>query len=207
MTTKRLRRAEALKGRKKKKSTRMIYLLVILGSIFIVLLIFFVILFSALFPAGGKDYVKKKEKYAVTIYFSDKQERFLVPETRYIIKEDNDALQAKEIVKALLDGSKTGLINTYPSGVTVKDVKVSNDGTAFINFDANLSRLHPGGSAAEMASIYSLVNSLTENIYNIKQVKIIVDGAELTSIKGHISTRKVFRRDTELIVKAQEGKS
>ncbi len=207
MTTKRLRRAEALKGRKKKKSTRMIYLLVILGSIFIVLLIFFVILFSALFPAGGKDSVKKKEKYAVTIYFSDKQERFLVPETRYIIKEDNDALQAKEIVKALLDGSKTGLINTYPSGVTVKDVKVSNDGTAFINFDANLSRLHPGGSAAEMASIYSLVNSLTENIYNIKQVKIIVDGAELTSIKGHISTRKVFRRDTELIVKAQEGKS
>ena len=207
MTTKRQRRAEAIKGRKKKKSTRMIYLLAILGSIFIVLLIFFVILFSALFPTGDKDSLKKKEKYAVTIYFSDKQERFLVPETRYIIKEEDDALQAKEIVKALLDGSKTGLVNTYPSGVSVKDVKVNNDGTAFINFDDNLSKLHPGGSAAEMASIYSLVNSLTENVSSIKQVKIIMEGSELTSIKGHISTRKAFRRDTELIVKAQEGKS
>jgi hypothetical protein len=207
MTTKRLRRAEALKGRKKKKSTRMIYLLAILGSIFIVLLIFFVILFSALFPAGGKDALKKKEKYAVTIYFSDKQERFLVPETRYIIKEKDEALQAKEIVRALLDGSKTGLINTFPSGVNVIDVKVNNDGTALINFDANLSKLHPGGSAAEMASIYSLVNSLTENINNIQKVKIVVDGGELTSIKGHISTKNAFRRDPELIVKAKEGKS
>lgn len=207
MTTKRQRRADALKGRKKKKSTRMIYLLAILGSIFIVLLIFFVILFSALFPTVDNDSLRKKEKYAVTIYFSDKQERFLVPETRYIIKEENDALQAKEIVKALLDGSKTGLINTYPSGVTVQDVKVNNDGTAFINFDANLSKLHPGGSAAEMASIYSLVNSLTENVSSIKQVKILVDGDELTSIKGHISTKKAFRPDPELIVKAQEGKS
>lgn len=207
MTTKRQRRAEALKGRKKKKSTRMIYLLAILGSIFIVLLIFFVILFSALFPAVDKDSLKNKQKYAVTIYFSDKQERFLVPETRYIIKEEDDALQAKEIVKALLDGSKTGLINTYPLGVAVKDVKVKNDGTAFINFDANLSKLHPGGSAAEMASIYSLVNSLTENVSSIKQVKIIVEGRELTSIKGHISTKKAFRSDPDLIVKAQEGKS
>lgn len=207
MTTKRQRRAEALKGRKKKKSTRMIYLLAILGSIFIVLLIFFVILFSALFPAVDKDSLKKKEKYAVTIYFSDKQERFLVPETRYIIKEENDALQAKEIVKALLDGSKTGLINTYPSGVTVKDVKVNNDGTAFINFDANLSKLHPGGSTAEMASIYSLVNSLTENVSSIKQVKILIDGDETASINGHISIRIAFRPDPELIVKAQEGKN
>jgi hypothetical protein len=206
MTTKRQRRAEALKGRKKKKSTRMIYLLAILGSIFIVLLIFFVMLFSALFPAVDKDSLKNKEKYAVTIYFSDKQERFLVPETRYIIKEEDDALQAKEIVKALLDGSKTRLINTYPSGVSVKDVKVNN-GTAFINFDANLCSLHPGGSATEMASIYSLVNSLTENVSSIKQVKILVDGDELASIKGHISTRKAFRSDPELIVKAQEGKS
>jgi len=207
MTTKRQRRAEALKGRKKKKSTRMIYLLAILGSIFIILLIFFVILFSALFPAVDKDSLEKKEKYAVTIYFSDKQERFLVPETRYIIKEEDDAFQAKEIVKALLDGSKTGLINTYPSGVAVKDVKVNNDGTALINFDANLSKLHPGGSAAEMASIYSLVNSLTENVSSIKQVKILVEDSELTSIKGHISTKKAFRSDPELIVKTQEDKS
>ncbi len=46
-----------------------------------------------------------------------------MPEKRYVIKEEDPALQAKEIVKALLEGSKEGLVNTFPAGVTVKRCK------------------------------------------------------------------------------------
>ncbi|HOD30331.1 MAG TPA: GerMN domain-containing protein [Smithellaceae bacterium] len=207
MTTKRQRRVAAAKNRKKKKSTRILYLLAILGSIFIVLVIFFLILFNALFPAVDKDSLRKKEKYAVTIYFSDRQERFLLPEKRYVIKEDNPARQTEEIVKALLNGSKAGLIDTFPDGVEVKDVNVDRGGTASVNFNSNLKKLHPGGSAAEMITIYSLVNSITQNVDEVKRVKILVEGKETSSIKGHISTKNYFQPNKELIVKAQEGKS
>ena len=192
MTSKRQRRSEESKGKKRKKSTRILYFSLILGGIFALLVFFFVILFNALFPPVDMDALKKKEKQIAIIYFSDPQERFLMPEKRYVIKEEDPAAQAKEIVKALLEGSKEGLVNTFPAGVTIRDVKVDDAGIAFVNFSKNLTKLHPGGSTAEMATIYSLTNSITENVPGIKKVKILVEGKELSSIKGHISTQKCF---------------
>lgn len=207
MVTKRQRRFEEIKDKKKKKSTRIIYFSLILGGIFALLVFFFVILFNALFPPVDMDALKKREKHLAIIYFSDPQERFLMPEKRYVYIENDSAQQAKEIAKALLDGSKTGLVNTFPVGAVVKDVKVDDEGTAFINFTRNLTKLHPGGSTAEMATIYSLTNSVTENVSSIKKVKILVDGKELPSLKGHISTKKAFAPNRELFVPAQEENS
>jgi len=199
MTTKRQLRSETIKDKKTKKSTRIIYLSVILGGIFVLLVVFFVSLFSALFPPVDMDAMKKKEKQIAKIYFSDEQERFLRPEKRYVVKEADAALQAREIVQALLEGSKDKLVNTFPHGVAVRDVKIDGD-VASVNFSKSLTKLYQGSSASEMATIYSLTNSITENIPGIKKVKILVEGKELSSIKGHISTRKAFSPDLELII-------
>lgn len=207
MATKRQRRFEEIKDKKKKKSTRKIYFSLIMGGMAILLIIFFVILFNAVFPPVDMDGSKKKEKHLVVIYFSDPQERFLIPEKRYIFIDNDSAQQAREIAKALVDGSKTKLVNTFPAGVGIKDVKVDDKGTAFVNFSKNLIKLHPGGSTAEMATIYSLTNSITENVSGIKKVKILVDGKELPSIKGHISTRNAFTPNPDLCVPSKRENS
>jgi hypothetical protein len=49
-----------------------------------------------------------------------------------------------------------------------------------------------------MATIYSLTNTLTKNVPAIKAVKILVEGKELPSIKGHISTLAAFVPDADL---------
>ncbi|OPY85277.1 MAG: Sporulation and spore germination [Smithella sp. PtaU1.Bin162] len=207
MATKRQRRSDEIKDKKKKKSTKVLYFSLILAGVIALLVFFFVTLFNALFPPVDMDALKKREKHLAVVYFSDPQERFLVPEKRYIYIENDSAHQAKEITKTLLDGSKSGLVNTFPAGVSVKDVKVDDAGTASINFTKSLTKLHPGGSTAEMATIYSLTNSVTENVSSIKKVRILVDGKELPSIKGHISTRKAFFLNRELYVPSQEGNS
>jgi len=207
MTTKRQRRSENIKEKKIKKSTRILYLSLILGGIFVLLVLFFVTLFNLIFPPVDMDALKKKEKQIAKIYFSDPQERFLMSEKRYVIKENDAAAQAKEIVKALLEGSKVGLINTFPAGVVLIDVKVGDAGIAFVNFSKNLIKKYQGGSTAEMATIYSLTNSITQNIPSIKKVKILVEGKELSSIKGHISTRKAFSPDLELLIPEKEKNS
>jgi hypothetical protein len=204
MATKRQRRSEEIKGKKKKKSTRIIYFSIIMAGIVGLLIFFFVILFSALFPPVDTDALKKKERHLAIIYFSDQQERFLLPEKRYVYNEADLAQQVKEITKALLDGSKNRLVNTFPAGVTVRDVKVNKEGTAMISFSKSLTKLHPGGSTAEMATIYSLTNSVTENVSGVKKVKILIDGNEISSIKGHISTKKEFAPDRELFAPVQE---
>lgn len=200
MTTKKQLRSENIKEKKIKKSTKLFYLSLIIGGGIVILIIFFVTLFSALFPPVDVDAMKKKEKYIVKIYFSDQQERFLKSEKRFVNKESDMALQAKEIVRALLDGSKNGLVNTFPKGVTVHDVKISGDGIASVNFSKDLLKSYEGSSTSEMATIYSLTNSITQNMPSIKRVKILMDGKDLPSIKGHISTRKAFSPDSELIV-------
>ncbi|PKN06106.1 MAG: hypothetical protein CVU72_06170 [Deltaproteobacteria bacterium HGW-Deltaproteobacteria-7] len=207
MSTKKQRRSEDFKDRKKKKSTRVIYLVAIISGVVLLLVLFFVILFNALFPPVDMEALKKKEKKIAEIYFSDAQERFLVAEKRYIFKSDDAAEQAKEVVKALLAGSKTGNVNTFPANVTLKDVKMDKEGVAQVNFSNNLIKSHPGGSTAEMATIYSLTNTLTSNISDIKAVKILVDGKELPSIKGHISTLHPFRPDSDLYTPVKEEKN
>jgi hypothetical protein len=207
MTTKRQLRSENIKEKKTKKSTRILYLSLILGGIFVLLVLFFVTLFNLIFPPVDMDALKKKEKQIAKIYFSDPQERFLMPEKRYIIKENDAAAQAKEIVKALLEGSKVGLVNTFPAGVVLIDVKVGDAGIAFVNFSKNLIKKYQGGSTAEMATIYSLTNSITQNVPSIKQVRILVEGKELPSIKGHISTQKAFSPDLELLIPEKKKNS
>jgi len=198
MSTKKQRRSEDFKDRQKKKSTRIAYLVAIIGGVVVILVIFFVILFNAIFPPVDMEAMKKKERKPFEIYFSDAQERFLVGEKRFLFKEEDPAQQAKEIVKVLLDGSKTGLVDTFPPNVALRDVKIDKDGIASVSFSANLTKQHPGGSTAEMATIYSLTNTLAANIPAIRGVKILVEGKELPSIKGHISTAQVFEPDRDL---------
>lgn len=210
MSTKKQRRSENFKDRKKKKSTRIVYLVAIISGVVLLLVLFFVILFNALFPPVNMEALNRK-KIIADVYFSDPQERFLVPEKRVIYKEDDAALQAKELIGALLDGSKTksktGNINTFPARVALKDIQLDKDGLARVNFSAGLTTLHPGGSTAEMMTIYSLTNTLTENIPEIKTVKILVEGRDLPSIKGHISTAHPFKPDPDLYAPVKEEKS
>ena len=207
MSTKRQRRSVNFKDRQKKKSTRLAYLAAIIGGAVLVLVLFFVVLFNALFPAVDTEALKKKEKRVAEIYFSDLQERSLIAEKRHVVKEDDPAQQGAEIVKALLDGSKTGNLPTFPPHVTLRGIRLDKEGVALVDFSADLIKFHPGGSTAEMVTIYSLTNTLTANVPDIKAVKILVEGKELSSIKGHISTINPFKPDPDLLVPIKEENS
>ncbi len=198
MVTKKKRRTDEIRGKKKKKKMKKSLLFLIVITTVACLILFFVILFEYVFPPTQKN-VAKREKQEVVLYFSDANERFLIPEKRYIPKEESSEAKAKEIVKALLDGSKMKLVNTFPEKVTVESVKIDDKQIAYVSFDENLIKYHPGGSASEMATIYSLANSLTRNIRDIKGVKVLIGGKEVESLKGHIDTRQPFNMNKELL--------
>jgi len=182
-------------------------LIVLMTALVGFLVFMFLTIFDYVYPPvdGKGTAVKKKEKQAVTLYFSDGNERFLVPEKRFVPKEEKPADQAREIVRALLDGSKTGLINTFPDKVEVLSVHIDGD-TAVVSFNKALTANHPGGSASEMASIFSLTNSLAENVPAVRKVKILVSGKEIPSLKGHVDTRSPFTPNRDLIVaSSREG--
>jgi hypothetical protein len=201
MATKKQRRTDEVKHKKTRKNRRFLLLSVIIGVSVVFLVIFFITLFDYIYPPASGKYTaaKKKDKQEVTLFFSDPNERFLIPEKRFIPKENGPQEQAQEMVKALLSGSKTGLVNTFPEHAELQSVKMEGGDTLLVNFSESLAANHPGGSTAEMATVYSLTNTLTVNIPAIKKVKILIGGKERESLKGHIGIKNPFTINRELI--------
>ena len=210
MATKKQMRTAQVRHKKTKKGRRLVLLSVIVVVSVVFLAIFFITLFDYIYPpaSGKKTASKKRDKQEVTLYFSDANERFLVPEKRLIPKEKEPEEQAKEIVLALIagPGPKTGLVNTFPLKAEIEGVKREGEDTLSVNFRESLVANHPGGSAAEMATVYSLTNTLITNLPAIKSVRILIGGKEKESLKGHIGLRNPFMMNRELIAPAAPPK-
>jgi hypothetical protein len=208
MATKRQRRTDEVKHKKTKKKKRVLLLSVIVVASVVFLAIFFITLFDYIYPpaAGKHTAAKKRDRQEVTLFFSDANERFLVPEKRFIPKESEPEAQAVEMIKALIAGSKTGLVNTFPEKSELQGVSREGDDALSVNFRESLVTNHPGGSAAEMATVYSLTNTLTTNLPTIKRVRILINGKERESLKGHIGLHNPFMMNRELIAPAPPPK-
>lgn len=208
MVTKKQKRTREIKVKKKKKNIRKSILILIVTIVVVFLGLLFISIFEYVFPPTHESTVRKKEKKLVILYFSDSSERFLKPEERYVLKRNNPTEQAGEVVKALLDGSKKRFINTFPENVILEKIRIDEEQTAYVSFDKGLVQRHPGGSASEMATIYSLTNSLIQNISDIKKVKILIEGKEAESLKGHISIKHPFTMNRDLLAPgSKEGSS
>jgi len=208
MATKKQRRTDEVKHKKTKKSRRVLLLSVIVVVSVVFLAIFFITLFDYIYPpaAGKHTAAKKRDKQEVTLFFSDANERFLVPEKRFIPKESEPESQAREMIQALIAGSKTGLVNTFPEKAELQGVKREGEDILSVNFRESLVANHPGGSAAEMATVYSLTNTLTTNLPAIKRIRILIGGKERESLKGHIGLHNPFMMNRELIAPAPPPK-
>jgi hypothetical protein len=208
MATKKQKRTDEVKHKKTKKKRRVLLLSVIVVVSVVFLAIFFITLFDYIYPpaTGKQTAAKKRDKQEVTLFFSDANERFLVPEKRFIPKENEPEAQAREMVKALIAGSKTGLVNTFPEKAELQGVSREGDDALSVDFRESLAANHPGGSAAEMATVYSLTNTLTTNLPAIKRIRILIGGKERESLKGHIGLRNPFMMNRELIAPAAPPK-
>jgi hypothetical protein len=208
MATKKQRRTDEVRQKKTRKKRRFLLLSVIVVASVVFLAIFFITLFDYLYPpaTGKHTATKKRDKQEVTLFFSDANERFLVPEKRFVAKEKEPEMQAQEIVKALLAGSKTGLVNTFPDKAELQGISMEGSDMLVVSFHESLVAHHPGGSTAEMATLYSLTNTLTANIPAVKKVKVLVGGKERESLKGHVGLQQPFTMNRELIVPAAPPK-
>jgi hypothetical protein len=80
-------------------------------------------------------------------------------------------------------------------------LEIAEGGLLRVNFDGALSKDHPGGSSAEMMTIYSIVNSLTLNFPQVKRVQILIDGKAVESIAGHISLKRPISSNPKMVKK------
>jgi spore germination protein GerM len=139
------------------------------------------------------------EKKEVLLYFSDSEGEYLIAEKRPILKKNEVKEEAKETILELIKGPKGKLIPTLPPRTKLLTLQINDAGVAKVNFNPALSKDHPGGSSAEMMTVYSIVNSLALNFPQIKRVQILIDGKSIETITGHLSLRQPISPKPDLI--------
>jgi hypothetical protein len=136
----------------------------------------------------------------VKLFFPSKvQEGRLETETRRIYSADQVAIEARQIVAELIAGSKEGRDAALPVETKLREVFVMDTGLAVVDLTKEASSNHPGGLTQEMLSIYSVVNSLTENISSVAAVQILIEGVEAETLAGHIDLTRPFSHDLALL--------
>jgi len=150
-----------------------------------------------------KSIIKKRrisqKRREVLLYFSDVEGEYLVGERREILKKGEVNEEAKETINELINGPKGKLIPTLPSRTKLLGLQIGKRGVAKVDFDKTLASDHPGGSSAEIMTLYSIVNSLNLNFPQIKGVQILIEGKTVESLVGHLSLRNPVSPNPDLI--------
>jgi hypothetical protein len=95
--------------------------------------------------------------------------------------------RAKQILQKLQEGPvSAALAPALPKDAKVEEIFIADNGTAFIDFTSTIATNHPGGILNEQATIYAIVNSLTYNLPQIQDVKILIGGTEKETLAGHV---------------------
>lgn len=128
----------------------------------------------------------------VRLFFSAPSGDKLQEERRTIPRAASFVHEAKRALEELIKGPEGNLDPTIPSGVSLRQLYVDGQGTAYADFTRDLQTKHPGGSWGELLTIYSIVDTLTANFTEIRRVKILVEGSEILTLAGHIDARHPF---------------
>ena len=186
------------KSHKKGRGGKILFLLVIMGIGFSILYLFRQEISDSIKPWFEERGILR-EKKGILLYFSDSEGKYLIGEKREILKRDEVEEEAEETINELIKGPKGKLIPTLPRQTKLLDLELGEGGVVKVNFNKALSKDHPGGSSAEMMTLYSVVNSLTLNFHQIKRVQILIEGKAVETIAGHLSLKKPISPNPDLI--------
>jgi spore germination protein GerM len=141
----------------------------------------------------------RTKNWKASLYFGGESSESLVKEFRPVSSVRNPEKMSAVLIKELINGPVAKGVRTIPEQTRLLAVDFSKDGLLIVNFSKEFTEQHPGGSSSEIMTVYSIVNTLTTNIKDVKMVKIIQEGRTLDTIAGHIDCNKNFYPDLELV--------
>ena len=143
----------------------------------------------------------------VRLYFEAPDREGLLPEEREVALSSDLARQVRTVVEELAKGSTTGLLPTLPAGTRVLEVFVQARGVAYVDLSSEASSGLPGGSRAELLTVYSVVNTVVTNFPAISRVRIVVDDRPVDSLGGHVDVSRPLPPDMTLVALPTPGPS
>lgn len=145
-----------------------------------------------------EEEVAEEEEPAVSqtvqLYFANVDADKLIQEDRELEVDGDEEKLGFAMLEELIKGPQDSeLVRTIPEEVQVLEVKIEN-GVAYADFSEEIITRHWGGSTGELLTVYSIVNTLAE-LSQVDMVKFLVEGEELTTLKGHLELTEPVEPD------------
>ena len=130
-----------------------------------------------------------------TLFYGSRDGLLLQPVRVEVPLAEGAVAQGRQIVRALLQAPPAPYVPVIPAGTTLKAFYLTSSGDAFVDLSSEVSTKHPGGTHAELLTVYAVVNTITTNLQGVQRVQLLVDGNEADSLAGHVDVRRPLERD------------
>ena len=126
---------------------------------------------------------------------------FAAPEADGLVREGREidgCSDQTECIQQVLQELQNGPIGEYeptlPEAAPLPTVTLQGD-LALLDLSQELVDELPAGSAAELATVYSLVNTITVNFPQVRRVRLLVAGQPAGTLKGHLDISEPLTQD------------
>ena len=115
-----------------------------------------------------------------------------------IFRQPELQLEARAAAAAVLASERAG------EAVILRDLELralylDPAGTVYLDLAARNRKDLQGSAWDELLTVYALVNTMTQNFAEIRQVRFLVDGREAQTLAGHVDLSRAFVRRNDLI--------
>ncbi|PNU19665.1 sporulation protein [Geothermobacter hydrogeniphilus] len=124
----------------------------------------------------------------VLLYFTTADGHRLEAENRQVEDCPNDEECLLAILQSLVDGPNGDRVPVLPDRTRIRSVKIEDD-LVTVDFSRDFIVAHPGGSHSELLTVYAVVDTLAVNFPYVRQVRFLVEGKAVDTIKGHVDLR------------------
>lgn len=136
----------------------------------------------------------------VSLYFYNETTQNLSSEGRLIDVKELVQDPYRKLMELLIEGPQnSGLSKTIPDGTRINRIEVKGD-ILYLDLSKEFIDNHVGGAEMENATIYSIVNTMT-NLTEINGVKILIEGEENKAFKDNL-----IKFDDPFVPIQEEGK-
>jgi spore germination protein GerM len=171
----------------KKNLMAALILILIAGAVY--LFISFALPGRGISPPGGdvmsKPDLSVPQTREMDLFFADLTGRRLSLERREVTGDSREDL-LKNVIEELIKGPvEKDRIRTLPESTLVRAV-FERERTVWVDLGGAVQDEHPGGAWTEVLTVYSIVNTLTENFTDVSNVQLLLNGRESETFAGHV---------------------
>ena len=150
-------------------------------------------------PVGPPPAATPTARIAATLFYGAPDGVSLAPVRVDVPLAEGAVAQGSQIVLALLQPPPAPYLAVIPAGTTLRALYLTAGGDAFVDLSAEVSTKHPGGTQAELLTVYAIVNAVTTNLRGVRRVQLLIDGREADTVAGHVDVRRPLELDASLV--------